>query len=525
MINMEKENISPYKIACELEEKNIPFAWVTLCDYTGVVTRKTGRMLVKKNGTSYGTIGGGVLEHKAIEKAKKSLNNKQGGLFTLYNDDEVKSSSIIINIDVGESSSKVIIIGGGHVGRSVAEVASKAGFQLIVIDKREDIATPSSFPMASDIIINDNISTAIKEIDTNNSSILVLNHTLMNKKDYITALRSKAQYVGVMTSHRHMYSFIEDLKLTSEENLKLHIPIGLNTGGETPYQVALSIVSEVISFQNNNSPIKRKNLYRPIIVRGAGDLATATILKLHRLGFKVIALEVEKPTVIRRTISFAQAMYDESFTVEGATAVKCDKNNLSSILKVLQDGNIAVVSDKEGSLIEKIKPLIVVDAILAKKNLGTRITDAPLVIALGPGFQVGKDCHFIVETKRGHFVGNVIREGMAIENTGIPGIIGGYGKERVIHSPVSGTWQAVKQIGDIVKKDDIIAKIDETLILATIDGKLRGSLKSGLKVPVGFKVADIDPRGEDADHLCVSDKGRNIAGGVLTIIFEFLNKN
>lgn len=523
MVLMKDFNDSPYKIASELEEKNIPFAWVTLCDYSGVVTRTSGRMLVKSDGKSYGTIGGGLLEYKAIEQAKKALLEQKGGLFTLYRDDISKKDYIKISIDVGENSSKIIIIGGGHVGKSVAQIATMAGYEIVIIEKREDIANPLDFPTASNIYLTDDISITIEQINTNNSAILVLNHSLMKSKDYIAALNSDAWYVGIMTSHKHMYDLIQDLELNNEQNLKLHCPIGLNIGGQTPYQVALSIISEVMSKQNKNNPTKKTYLYRPIIVRGAGDLATATILKLNRLGFRVIALETDEPTVIRRTVSFAQAMYDSRYEVEGSVAIKCDKNNLDDILKVLEDGNIALVADKDASLIKKIKPLIVIDAILAKKNLGTKITDAPLVIALGPGFEVGKDCHYIIETKRGHYVGNVISKGSAIKNSGIPGIIGGFGKERVIHSPASGVWIPLKNIGDIVKKGDLIAKVGEIEVKATIDGKLRGLLTEGLKVPKGFKVADIDPRGEKADHLSVSDKGRNIAGGVLTVIYKFLN--
>jgi len=327
-----------------------------------------------------------------------------------------------------------------------------------------------------------------------------------------------------MTSNKRMYPLIKNLEITAEENMKLHCPIGISTGGQTPYQVGVSIVCELLGERNKKSLEKRNNLFRPVIVRGAGDLATGTILKLHRLGFKVIALEIEKPTVIRRTVSFAQAMFDGTYTVEDTTAVRCDKDNINNIYKTLSENKVVIVSDDEGSLIKTIKPLIIVDAILAKKNLGTKINDAPLVIALGPGFEVNKDCHCIIETKRGHHLGNVLYQGTAIKNSGIPGIIGGYGKERVIHSPIEGTWHNLKQIGDIVKKGDIVAKVNDTEIPATIDGKLRGLLTEGLFVPKGFKVADIDPRGEEADHTTVSDKARNIAGGVLSAIYKFLYK-
>ena len=178
-----------------------------------------------------------------------------------------------------------------------------------------------------------------------------------------------------------------------------------------------------------------------------------------------------------------------------------------------------MLSDSEGEWIKKLSPQVVVDAILAKKNMGTDKDMAPLVIGLGPGFTAGADVDVVIETKRGHQLGRMITKGMAIANTGVPGNIGGYTSERVIHSPAEGVMKNVCQISDLVKNRDIIAYIDDTPVTATIDGVLRGLLKDDIRVPKGFKIADIDPRvSEQGNCFTISDKARTIAGGVLQTI-------
>ena len=186
---------------------------------------------------------------------------------------------------------------------------------------------------------------------------------------------------------------------------------------------------------------------------------------------------------------------------------------------------VPVMVDPSLSILDILHPRVLVDATIAKRNLGTRMDMAPLVIALGPGFTAGVDCHAVIETKRGHTLGRVIYHGTAIPNSGVPGNIAGYAEERVIHSPSAGIFRGVKAIGDIVRKGDVIAYAGDVPVHATIDGKLRGLLHDGLEVPEGFKIADIDPRGEKADHTTISDKARAIAGGVLEAADRFVRLN
>jgi len=258
-----------------------------------------------------------------------------------------------------------------------------------------------------------------------------------------------------------------------------------------------------------------------IIVRGGGDLATGTIYKLKKCGFPVMILEVSNPSAIRRNVAFSEAVYQGSQTVEDMTCLLAD--SLSQAEQMLSDGTMTMLVDPHGDVIPLLKPLAVVDAILAKRNLGTSRAMAPITVALGPGFTAGEDVDAVVETKRGHNLGRVLRTGCAAPNTGIPGIICGYGKERVIHCPAKGILRNVKKITDSVTEGETIAVVETEAgpipVKATIAGILRGLIRDGYPVQPGFKIADIDPRADEYDNcFTISDKARCIAGGVLEAI-------
>ena len=260
-----------------------------------------------------------------------------------------------------------------------------------------------------------------------------------------------------------------------------------------------------------------------IIVRGGGDLATGTIYKLHQCGFPVLILEHPQPSAIRRNVAFSEAVYTGKHTVEDITCVLAE--NEADAKAMLSKGQLVVLVDPEGKYIPEFEPLAVVDAILAKRNLGTNRMMAPITIALGPGFQAGIEVDAVVETQRGHHLGRVIYHGSAAPNTGVPGVIGGYGKERVIHSPATGILKNTKKITDMVQKGETIAVIEterETIpVQASIDGLLRGLIRDGYSVTEGFKVADIDPRADEYNNcFTISDKARCIAGGVVEALLH-----
>ena len=260
-----------------------------------------------------------------------------------------------------------------------------------------------------------------------------------------------------------------------------------------------------------------------VLIKGAGDLATGIAYRLKKSGFDIVMREIHKPTTVRRTVAFSQAVFDNEIVIEGIKGVKV--NNINEIYEEIREGNIPIIIDEKAEIIKELRPDVVVDSIIAKKNLGTSIEDAPIVIGVGPGFEAKVDCHLVVETKRGHYLGKVIEEGSAIPNTGVPGNIGGYTKERIIRASSNGKIKPVVAIGDFIKKGDIVAYIDGIEVLAEIDGIVRGMLQEGIEVFKGMKSGDIDPRCEKDHCFTISDKARSIGGGVLEAIMYMSNNN
>ena len=257
---------------------------------------------------------------------------------------------------------------------------------------------------------------------------------------------------------------------------------------------------------------------KKIWIRGAGDLATGIALRLYRSGFDIIMSDIAVPTTVRRTVAFSPAVSTGETQVEGITGKLCE--NISMIDTVIESGCIPVIVDPSGEIMKEYKPDIIVDAIIAKTNIGTKITDADIVIGVGPGFEAGVDCHAVVETKRGHNLGRVIWSGSAYPNTGVPGNIGGYTVERIIRATADGVFSAKVNIGDFVKAGDLLAYCDETPVYANIDGIVRGLLQDGVKVKKGMKSGDVDPRAEREYCFSVSDKASSIGGGVLEAILS-----
>lgn len=259
-----------------------------------------------------------------------------------------------------------------------------------------------------------------------------------------------------------------------------------------------------------------------ILIKGAGDLATGIASRLYGAGHQIMMTDIAVPLTVRRLVAFSRAVYEGEAVVEDMTA-RLAKNQEEAD-EIMEQGDIPVIVDPKAECIQWFQPDVIVDAILAKKNLGTMRDMAPLTIALGPGFTAGVDVDFVVETKRGHRLGRIIREGAAIPNTGVPGVIGGYGAERVIHAEKAGVFRNVCAIGDIVSAGETIAEIEtpdgiRTPVTTRIAGILRGLLRDGYPVTPGFKVADVDPRREELENcFLISDKARCIAGSVLELI-------
>lgn len=250
-----------------------------------------------------------------------------------------------------------------------------------------------------------------------------------------------------------------------------------------------------------------------VLIRGAGDIASGIALRLYRGGMQVVMTETADPTTIRRTVAFSDAVRSGRQQVEDITAIL--SGDAKEAEDILGKGMIPVLIDPECEMRKELSPDVLVDAILAKKNLGTKMSYAPVVIGVGPGFTAGKDCHAVVETMRGHTLGRVYYEGSALPNTNIPGLIGGFAGERVIRAPGDGIFFGVKKIGESVEAGETVGTVEGIPVRATISGVLRGLLADGVKVTKGMKSGDVDPRGEKEYCNLVSDKALSVAGGVL----------
>lgn len=489
------------------ESKNRPFAIVTLISTQGRVPRRDGRMVVFSDGEINGTIGGGEMERNAIKLAFESIKTGKGGKYML----KVRETGMAeIFIDVPIKRRRVIIVGSGHVAQSLAEEFHRLDFEVYFIDDRL-----FDVPIWAALVKKTDNDEKIRHLIDDKTAVIFSN------PDDVSSLLETIQttetpYIGILSSR----------KSKSYPDRRIRCPLGLDIGAQTPEEIAVSAAAEVMAvFHNRTAQPAAFWRDRLVVIRGAGDLATAVGIRLHKAGFSVVHLEVAQPTVIRSTVSFATAMYDKTTEVEGVTARKCE---ISEVLHVLDAGEVPVVVDPACEILNTLNPVALVDAILAKKNLGTNKSMAPFTVALGPGFEAGKDVDVVIETQRGHRLGVLIREGFAAPNTGIPGLIGGYGAERVMHTTARGIYRPVAKIGDLVTENQIVAYVDtedgqSVPVITTIAGKVRGMLHAGLYVPEGFKVADVDPRGAATDHLTCSDKARAISGSVLEAIMGFIS--
>ena len=259
-----------------------------------------------------------------------------------------------------------------------------------------------------------------------------------------------------------------------------------------------------------------------VLIKGAGDLASGVAHRLHRCGFGPVLTELPRPLVVRRTVAFASAVDEGEITVEGVRAGRADGPEEALWLRAA--GIIPVVVDPAGEMAQALRPTVLVDAIMAKRNTGIRITDAPVVIALGPGFYAGRDAHAVVETKRGHYLGRVIWEGTALPNTGEPGPVDGYTFQRVLRAPAAGIFTGCRKIGEMVAAGETVGLVGEQPVRAEISGVLRGLIADGRLVEKGLKIGDIDPRGEADYCFTISEKARAVAGGVLEAMFHLLNR-
>jgi xanthine dehydrogenase accessory factor len=290
-----------------------------------------------------------------------------------------------------------------------------------------------------------------------------------------------------------------------------------------PSRLAPCRESEAIAPMNHKPETLSKLADLRILIRGAGEMATGCACRLHNSGFaRILMTEIERPLAVRRSVSFCEAVYERSWTVESVRAQRIDR--LDAADELWEQRVIPILVDPEASCTESLRPHVLIDAILAKKNLGTTLIDAPLVIALGPGFCAGRDAHYVVETNRGHDLARLISEGLASPNTGVPGAIGGHGALRVLRAPSDGVFESELSIGDHVEEGQTIGFVSGEPVKARLTGILRGLIRPGTLVTAHLKIGDIDPRGDASFCVRISEKAGAIAGAVLEAIMRTYNR-
>lgn len=256
-----------------------------------------------------------------------------------------------------------------------------------------------------------------------------------------------------------------------------------------------------------------------IVIKGAGDLATGIAWRLHRSGFKVCCTDIAQPTTVRCTIAFSRAVYEGEATVMGLTGVLA--KDAEDARRIITEGKVPVLVDPDYVEARKLNPDVLVDAIIAKKNLNTKITDAPLVVGVGPGFTAHENCHFCVESNRGHDMGRTIYDGSPEPDTATPGNVGGFAQERIIRATADGIWHPVVKITDVVEKGDLVAYAGETPVYANMSGIVRGMMPEGTPTKKGLKSGDIDARCKVEHCFTSTDKANAIAGGIMEGIFYY----
>lgn len=519
--------------AARLEEENRPFAMAQIIESRGSTPRHSGQMLVMADGDCIGTIGGGMIERLVIEQAIAAIGERKARVFhgrmARTGQDAVGSDcggAMSVYIDVHGLRPRLVLIGAGHVNRAIARAAKPLGFDIHVADIYASSLDPALFPAGTNLVYGESFTEAIGKmnIEANNFVIIATNNQDCEALNLL--IKQPVRYLGLLASRRKVQTFAQLLKqrgTTEAEFARLHAPVGYNIGAETPEEIAISVLAELLQVRNQSAGGLMKNDIRLtrdklVTIRGAGDIATGVALRLYHAGFQVIMLDVAQPTAIRRTVAFAQAMFDGTACVEGVTARVA--KDVNEAFEMINRGEIPLLIDPEASSLEQLKPRFLVDAILAKQNLGTHRSMAPITVALGPGFNAGQDCDAVIETNRGHELGRVIYHGYTHPNTGIPGNIAGHTARRVIRAPADGVMQCHVALGDLVQEGDIVAHCGETPVIAPLGGMVRGLLHNGLEAKAGSKIGDIDPRGALADYTTVSDKARAIGGAVLEAIMK-----
>lgn len=516
----------------DLVERGESAALVTVVDKSGSAPRDVGTRMIVTDDDEYGTIGGGTVEGLAIEAAREVLEGTADPGLRSYelepggNTGMVCGGRMEVFIDRIRGNPRLYVAGGGHIGRELAPMANRLGYDVTVIDDREEYANPDAFPSAVEVFHGDYGEILRNLPMTSETAVAVATRSgTFDSRAAAAALDGDAGYVGIVASEEkaaHVIDSLRDDGYSNSQLAQVRTPIGLDLGGGSPADIALSILAEINAERHDASsdPTTRTNLDELVVVRGGGDLGSGVAYRLHQAGYPVIVTEENDPTAVRRAVAFASAMYDDSIEIEGVVGRRA--GNADEAIEMLSGGELPVVADPDAAIAAELDATILVDAIMAKGKFdtGTRRTDADVVIGLGPGFTAGDTVDAVIETDRGHELGRAIYEGSASQYTGEPGERRGYTHERVFRSPATGRWEASVEIGDLVDAGETVGHVGGEPVTTEIDGLVRGLVHDGIDVDDGAKLGDVDPRGESVDPEKISDKALCLGGGVLEAVLR-----
>lgn len=524
----------------ELLDQGEPAAMLTVVEKEGSAPRDVGTRMLVTTDEEYGTIGGGTVEGLAIEAGRAVLaGDEEPGVRTYElekggNTGMVCGGQVDVFVDRIGGSSRLHIAGGGHIGVELAALGDELGYVVTVVDDREEYADPERFPDGVRVLHGD-YGDALADLPMGPETAVV-SATRSNTFDQdaiAAALDGGAGYIGAVASDtkaEHITDSLVDKGYSRRDLAGMRAPVGLELGGGSPSAIALAILAEISADRHEASGehASRLALDDLAVVRGGGDLGSGVAYRLHQAGYPVVVTDVAEPTVVRRSVAFGTAMYEDEIAVEDVVGRRA--SDIDDAVEILADSEVPVIADPEATVADELDAALLVDAIMAKgkRDTGTRRDDAKTVVGLGPGFEamadvdgaveVGEDVipvDAVVETDRGHQLGRVFYEGTASDYDGIPGEREGFTTERVVRAPADGTWETAVSIGDTVSADEVVGYIDGSPVETQIGGLVRGLIHDDLLVSEGTKLGDVDPRGESVDYEKISDKALCLGGGVL----------
>jgi xanthine dehydrogenase accessory factor len=519
-----REDESPLREFLAAIDDGEPAALVTVVETRDSVPRHAGtKMLVRGDGRCSGSVGGGEMEARAVAEARQALADGLPRLLRYElldpgkGDPGVCGGEVAIYIEPHVPEPTVLVVGCGHVGRAVAELAHWIGLRVVATDDRAEMVTRDLLPEA-DVLVPGPVDDAIAAVQAYQTHAVVVTRNMRVDLDVLPRLlAARMRSIGVIGSGRRWQATRTRLLaegVPAADLDRIRAPVGVELNAETPREIAVSILAEIVALRRGATPPRPPGTGALVVIRGGGDLATGVAWRLTRAGFPVVVCELAHPLTVRRSVALSTAITDGSVDVEGMTGVRA---TAADAVGLARQGVVPVLVSPE---LPSLGADVIVDARMAKRPLDTTIDDAPLVVALGPGYTVGRDCHAVVETKRGPRLGRVLWSGSAAPDTGVPGDVASQGAERVLRAPADGAARWRARIGDVVEAGATLGTVGGREVRSPFAGVVRGLVAEGTVVPAELKVGDVDPRA-DTDWRQISDKALSVGGGVLEAVLTW----